>query len=90
VSMPITNILIGALESEPARAEVCHILEKTILEAMSTSPKQMTPQGFISLRLCQDSSTQCELTDHPINSQHCFTSDIYSTERVVSRKPFNC
>ncbi|KAF5327430.1 hypothetical protein D9619_005113 [Psilocybe cf. subviscida] len=50
----LTHMLMCVLESAPARADICRMLEQIILEATSDSPRQITPQEFISFRLWQD------------------------------------
>lgn len=51
-STPLTSILIRALESVPAREEICRMLEQVIAEAMPSSSRKMTPQDLIFSHLC--------------------------------------
>lgn len=87
-AMSLTSILGRALNLEPASAEVCYMLEKTILEAMSATSKKMDPEGFITFVLFQDAI--CEPTVFRVIYRTAIEHLLYSlavgaTRYIVSR-----
>lgn len=64
---PISVLLIEGLESAPATAELCRLLEQMVLEIMWVSSKQMSILHLIVFRLCvgMESTAEGESADHP-------------------------